>query len=95
MTYTCKSCKYGLERSPDGQRPPSGTVWCGKRKIPMGQNRNLSCFTPLTAEKGRRCQDCKWARMLKPSGGAPEIGKIWCERRHFEINKLRTMECFE
>jgi hypothetical protein len=95
MSYICKSCKYGLDRSPDGHKPPQGTVWCSKRRIAMGQNRTLSCFIPLISEKSRRCQDCKWAKRSKPTGGAPETGKIWCERRHFEVNKLRTMECFE
>ena len=95
MNYTCRSCKYGLDMSPDGKRPPPGTIWCSKRKTPMGQNRNMSCFLPLVAERGRRCQDCKRAKMLKPSGEAPLLGSIWCERRHSEMNKLRTMECFE
>ena len=95
MTVICKCCKYGLEMSPDLRRPPAGTVWCSKRKIPMGQNRNMSCFVPVVVERSRRCQDCKWAKMLKPSGEAPLLGKIWCEKRHFEVNKLRTMECFE
>ncbi len=95
MTCTCGVCKYGPEMTPDGRRSPSGTVWCGKRKIAMGQNRSMPCFFPLVAEKGRRCQDCKWAKMLKPSGETPALGKMWCERRHSEMNKLRTMECFE
>lgn len=95
MAYTCRQCKYGIETSPDGHRPPAGTVWCGKRKSAMGQNRSMSCFVPLVAEKSRRCQDCKWAKRMKPSGGAPMIGNLWCEKRHFETNKLRTMECFE
>jgi hypothetical protein len=95
MNCICKFCKYGLEMSPDSRRPPAGTVWCSKRKGPMGQNRNMTCFLPLVSEKSRRCQDCKRAKMLKPSGEAPELGKIWCEKRHFETNKLRTMECFE
>ena len=95
MTCICRECKYGHEMTPDGRRTPSGTVWCAKRKIAMGQNRNMPCFFPLVSEKGRRCQDCKWARMLKPSGETPALGKMWCEKRHFEANKLRTMECFE
>jgi len=81
--------------TPDSRRAPSGTVWCGKRKIAIGQNRNMPCFIPFLSENGRRCQDCKRAKMLKPSGEAPELGKIWCERRHSAMNKLRTMECFE
>jgi len=95
VAYTCKYCKYGYDRSPDGQRPPAGTVWCSKRKIAMGQNRSLSCFVPRASGKSKRCQDCKWAKMMKPTGGSPAVGKVWCERRHFEINRLRTMECFE
>ena len=95
MAYTCRQCKYGLDATPDGRRSSPGTVWCSKRRIAMGQQRSVSCFVPLAADKGKRCQDCKWARMLKPIGGTPEIGKIWCEKRHSEINKLRTMECFE
>lgn len=95
MTYTCKHCRHGHERAPEGNRPPAGTVWCAKRKIAIGQNRNMSCFIPTVSEKSKRCQDCKWARILKPTGGAPEIGRVWCEKRHFETNKLRTMECFE
>lgn len=95
MSSTCSFCKYGLERSPDGQRPPAGTVWCSKRKIPIGQNRSLTCFMPLVTDKGKRCQDCRWAKMLKPTGEVPVIGRVWCERRHFEINKLRVMECYE
>lgn len=95
MNYVCKYCRYGLDMSPDSRRPPQGTVWCSKRKIAMGQNRNMTCFIPLVVEKSRRCQDCKWAKMLKPSGEAPVLGKIWCEKRHVETNKLRTMECFE
>jgi hypothetical protein len=95
MTYVCKYCRYGHEMTPDGRKPPTGTVWCSKRKTNMGLNRNLTCFIPLVAEKGKRCQDCRWAKMLKPSGGTPALGMLWCERRHFETNKLRTMECFE
>ncbi len=81
--------------TPDGRKPPAGTVWCGKRKANMGQSRNMTCFVPIVSEKSKRCQDCKWAKMLKPSGETPGMGKMWCERRHFETNKLRTMECFE
>ncbi|MGE5894735.1 MAG: hypothetical protein ACM34I_11820 [bacterium] len=95
MSYTCKHCKYGADHSPDGQKPPQGTVWCGKRKMPLGQNRTMSCFVLLVSEKSRRCQDCTWAKLMRPTGGAPELGNIWCERRHSEMNKLRTMECFE
>ncbi len=95
MTCICKFCKLGHEMTPDGRRPPSGTVWCSMRKTPMGQNRNMTCFIPVVAEKSKRCQDCKWARMLKPSGETPALGKMWCERRHSETNKLRTMDCFE
>ncbi len=61
----------------------------------MGQNRSLTCFIPVVAEKSKRCQECKWAKMLKPTGETPGLGKVWCERRRFETNKLRTMECFE
>ncbi len=95
MSYTCMHCRYGLDRSPDGLRPPPGTVWCSKRKMQMGRNRKLSCFVPLPVQGSRRCRDCRWAKMLRPTGESPAIGKVWCERRRFEINKLRTMECFE
>ncbi|GBD99898.1 hypothetical protein BMS3Abin07_01945 [bacterium BMS3Abin07] len=95
MIYTCKYCKFGLERSPDGQRLSNGTVWCGKRKIAMGQNRNLPCFVPPVSVQSKRCRDCSRAKKYMPAGRAPSVGKVWCERRHIEINKLRIMECFE
>lgn len=95
MAFTCKTCKYGLDRIPDGKRPPQGTVWCSRRKINMGQTRNLSCFVPLISEKSRRCQDCKWSKRYTTSNQPLKPGNVWCDRRRFEINKLRTMECFE
>jgi len=73
----------------------TGTVWCGKRKMAMGQNRKMVCFSPIVVEKSRRCQDCRWSKMLKPTGEAPVVGHIWCGKRHIEANKLRMMECFE
>ena len=95
MDCVCRNCKHGLETGPDSRRPPQGTVWCSKRKIAMGQNRNMTCFIPMMTEKSRRCRDCRRSKMLKPSGEAPELGNVWCEKRHLETNKLRTMECFE
>lgn len=95
MAYTCKECKHGHERSPDGRKIPAGTVWCGLRKIAMAQNRSLSCFVPIVKEKSRRCQDCKHGKLRRPSGETPGLGNVWCVRRHIEINRLRAMECFE
>ncbi|RMG03439.1 MAG: hypothetical protein D6726_05620 [Nitrospirae bacterium] len=74
---------------------PTGTVWCSRRKIAMGKNRNLPCFVPLQKGSQKRCIDCKWAAMLRPSGETPLPGHIWCKRFHRDQKKMQTRECFE
>ncbi|MBA4371290.1 MAG: hypothetical protein C0402_00330 [Thermodesulfovibrio sp.] len=95
MSTTCSTCKHGHELKPDGQRPPSGTVWCAQRKIQMAKHRQMPCFIPIAPLKTKHCIDCKRAKITKPSGGAPQLGNVWCEKKHLEINKQRSMECFE
>jgi len=95
MPNACGICKYGCDTKPSGERPSSGTVWCGKRKIQMAKHRQMDCFMPLPGIKIHHCVDCKRARITLPSGGALQLGNVWCDRKKFEIHKMRSMECFE
>lgn len=95
MNNVCAGCKYGYDRKPGGDKPSSGTVWCGKRKIQMAKHRQMDCFMPLPGMKVRHCADCKRAKITLPSGGALQLGNVWCDRKKAEIHKMRSMDCFE
>jgi hypothetical protein len=93
MNKFCGFCKYGYDTKPEGQRPTPGTVWCGKRSLQMGKNREMPCFVPL--KKVKHCADCRKAKITTPSGGALQPGNVWCEKKKIEIHKRRGMDCFE
>ncbi len=95
MKNTCGVCRHGHDTKPGGEKPPPNTVWCGQRKIAMGQHRQMSCFKPFPGVKVHHCADCKRAKITTPSGGSLKLGNVWCDRKREEIHKMRTMDCFE
>lgn len=94
-SQTCATCRYGLDRTPDGGRPSPGTVWCSKRKIKMGKDRAMPCYEKFGGKSGKVCLKCKHAKMIKPNGEVPTVGHMWCDKRHMETGKQRRMDCFE
>jgi hypothetical protein len=95
MNNSCESCKYGHDTKPSGGKPSPGTIWCAKRNMQMGKNRQMPCYYGTGGKMVNRCAACKRTKLHTPTGEFPRLGNIWCEKRHLEVNKQLSMECFE